>query len=105
VDRIQWIASDPGKWICQEALLLTRSPIHSAAVILPNSFASSLGRIEQATYARPAYNPPSKESKTMRALFKFLMGMVILAMVIGIIFYLMHIMSRGTTEELLDVVG
>jgi hypothetical protein len=41
----------------------------------------------------------------MRALFKFLMGMVILAMVIGIIFYLMHIMSRGTTEELLDVVG
>jgi hypothetical protein len=41
----------------------------------------------------------------MRTLFKFLMGMVILAMVIGIIFYLMQIMSRGTIEEPLDVVG
>jgi CHASE3 domain sensor protein len=40
----------------------------------------------------------------MRTLLKFLMGMIVLAMIVGIVYYVMQMMSGGVTEEPFDVI-
>jgi hypothetical protein len=52
----------------------------------------------------PAYTLTFSGARTMRTLLKFLLGMIILATIVGIVYYIFQMMSGGMREEPLDIV-